>query len=72
MRPPGVVVYDPCADQMPGMGAIPEQIFDQAFIPEPPIEVHAAFLHVSLFGLDFRPVSSIADCVGTECRRPPG
>ncbi len=38
MRPAGVVVGDPCADQMPGMGDIPEQVFFQGFIAEPPTE----------------------------------
>ena len=38
VRPPGVVVCDPCTDQTPGMGEIPEQVFVRAFVPEPSIE----------------------------------
>ena len=58
MRPPGVVVGDPCADQMPGMGEIPEQVFVQAFIPEPPIEGLAECVLRWLAGSDVVPVES--------------
>ena len=58
VRPPGVVVGDPCADQMPGMGEIPEQVFVQAFIPEPPIEGLAECVLRWLAGSDVVPVES--------------
>ncbi len=58
MRPPGVVVGDPCSDQMPGMGEIPEQVFVQAFIPEPPIEGLAESVLRWLAGRDVVPVES--------------
>ena len=58
VKPPGVVVGHPCADQMPGMAEIPEQVFVQAFIPQPPIESLAESILRWLAGCDVVPVES--------------
>jgi hypothetical protein len=43
---------------MPGMSEIPEQVFVQAFIPEPPIECLAECVLRWLAGSDVLPVES--------------
>ena len=58
VRPPGAVIGDPFADQMPGMRKIPEQVFVRAFIPEPPIESLAECVLRWLSGSDIVPVEN--------------
>ena len=46
MRAVVVVVVSPCADQLAGMAQAGEQVFVQAFVPEPSVEAFdQAVLH---------------------------